>query len=113
AQVGISILMTPRNQDGTAPWCAVGDVTIKDNILRDAASGFNVAGEDDLHPSAQTEHVVITNNLVVGLDATKWGGDGRIWQIVTPGKPTVGLKIAHNTAFVNGNSAVAAGDTVP
>ena len=111
AQVGISILMTPRNQDGTAPWSAVGDVTIVDNVLRDAASGFNIAGEDDLHPSQQTQRIVIANNLVYGLDAAVWGGNGRVWQITTPDRPTLGLKIAHNTALFAGNATVAAGDT--
>src|SRR5262249_10252097 len=60
-QVGLSILMTPRNQDGTAPWSAVGNMTIMDNVLHDAASGFNLSGEDDLHPSQQTQRIVITN----------------------------------------------------
>jgi len=74
AQVGISILMTPRNQDGSAPWSAVGDVTIVDNVLHDAASGFNVLGEDDNHPSQQTRHIVIANNLMYALDPAKWVG---------------------------------------
>ena len=112
AQVGISILMTPRNQDGTAPWSAVGDVTIVDNVLHDAASGFNIAGEDDLHPSQQTQHIVITDNLVYALDPARWGGDGRVFQVITPNRPVVGLKIAHNTAIFTGNSVVTAGDTV-
>ena len=111
AQVGISILMTPRNQDGAAPWSAVGDVTIVDNMLRDAASGFNIAGEDDLHPSQETQRIVIANNLIYGLDSTVWGGAGRVWQITTPSRPTLGLKIAHNTALFAGNATVAAGDT--
>ncbi len=111
AQVGFAILVTPRNQDGSAPWCGVSDMTITDNILRHSASGFNVSGEDDNNPSTQTARVVITDNLAYDLDNTKFGGDGRVFQIITPGKPTLGLKIEHNTAFVNGNSAVVMGDT--
>src|SRR6185369_5563120 len=111
AQVGFAILLTPRNQDGTAPWCGVSDVTIVDNILRHSASGFNVSGEDDLHPSTQTARVVLAGNLVYDLDRAKFGGDGRGFQVITPGKPTQGLKIEHNTVLVSGNAAVVMGDT--
>jgi hypothetical protein len=111
AQVGFAILLTPRNQDGTASWSGVSDVTIVDNILRHSASGINISGEDDLHPSQQTARIVVTDNLIYDLDNSKFGGDGRIFQIITPGKPTQGLKIEHNTAFVNGNAAVTMGDT--
>jgi len=113
AQVGLSILMTPRNQDGSAPWCAVSDVTVVDNVVRDVASGFNLAGEDDLHPSQETQRIVVANNLVYGLDPAKWGGDGRSFQVTTPGRPILGLKIAHNTVFTVGNATVSAGDTMP
>jgi hypothetical protein len=111
AQVGFAILLTPRNQDGTAPWCGVSDVTIADNILRHSASGFNVSGEDDNNPSQETARVVITSNLVYDIDRAKFGGDGRGFQIITPNKPTLGLKIAHNTLIANGNAAMVMGDT--
>ena len=33
--------------------------------------------------------------------------------MTTPGKPILGLKIAHNTVFTVGNATIAAGDTMP
>lgn len=35
-----------------------------------------------------------------------------MFQVITPGQPVLGLKIAHNTAIFTGNSTLAAGDTV-
>ncbi|MBI5534044.1 MAG: right-handed parallel beta-helix repeat-containing protein [Deltaproteobacteria bacterium] len=122
AQVGFAILLTPRNQDGTAPWSGVRDVTIQDNVIRHTASGINMAGEDDGQPSQQTSGVVIRNNLIHDVDGAKWNGDGRVFQVITPGtskatsgpgRPIAGLKIDHNTAFVSGNSVLTAGDSVP
>ena len=112
AQVGFAILLTPRNQDGTAPWCAVGDVTIERNVIRHAGSGIDIAGEDDLHPSQETARVVVRDNVAFDIDRTKWGGDGRIFQITTPNKPVLGIKFEHNSAFVGqGNAALVMGDT--
>ena len=34
-QQGFAIVLTPRNQDGTAPWSVVEDVSFVDNELRD------------------------------------------------------------------------------
>ena len=39
AQVGYAILLTPRNQDGKAPWAAVEDITIRRNVVRHAGGG--------------------------------------------------------------------------
>ena len=39
AQVGYAILLTPRNQDGRAPWVTVEDVTIRRNLVRHAGGG--------------------------------------------------------------------------
>jgi hypothetical protein len=111
AQVGFAILLTHRNQDGTAPWSVVSDITISQNILRHSASGINISGEDDLNPSQQTARIVVTDNLIYDLSKAKFGGDARIFQIITPGQPTAGLKIEHNTAFVDGNAAVVMGDS--
>ena len=113
AQVGFAILLTPRNQDGTAPWCAVGDVTIERNVIRHAASGIDIAGEDDLQQSVETARVVVRNNVAFDIDRTMWGGNGRIFQITTPNRPVLGIKFDHNSTFVvQGNAALVMGDTV-
>src|SRR5262249_31173267 len=54
AQNGNAIVFTPRNQEGTAPWSRVQDVTFTNNIVRHTAAGITIAGWDDEHPSQQT-----------------------------------------------------------
>lgn len=46
-QQGEAIMLTPRNQYGTAPWSAVRDITIQNNIIRHVARVFNISGYDD------------------------------------------------------------------
>ena len=40
-----------RNQDGSAPWSVVEDVTFTHNVLRHTSSGINLLGRDNNHPS--------------------------------------------------------------
>jgi hypothetical protein len=58
---------------------------------------------------ARRPRVVIQNNLLFGIDKTKFGGDGRGFQVITPNAPILGLKIDHNTLIIaNGNAAIVA-----
>ena len=59
AQVGYAILLTPRNQDGKAPWVVLEDVTIRHNVVRHAGGGVSITGED--------------SNIPSGLDAARQG----------------------------------------
>src|SRR5438093_235243 len=63
AQNGYGVLFTVRNQDGTAPWSTVRDVTFTNNILRHSGGGVNMMGADYLHPSQPTQRILIQNNL--------------------------------------------------
>jgi hypothetical protein len=76
AQSGYAILFTVRNQDGTCPWCQVEDVELRGNLVRDVAAGIQVLGTDPLHPSLQTNHIMIHDNVFDGIDREAWGGDG-------------------------------------
>ncbi len=115
AQSGFAILFTAGNQDGTAPWSVVEDVTFQRNIVRHTGWGMNILGEDDIHPSQQTQRLLIKDNLIEDVLRGNGGGDGRIFQIVTPNRPTVDLTIDHNTALLAGGGSVfiIAGDTTP
>jgi len=64
SQDGSAILITPRNQNGTAPWSVVRDVTFDSNIIRNVGRGFNIIGDDNLQTSQQTERIAITNNIL-------------------------------------------------
>lgn len=99
AQSGFAILFTVRNQDGGAPWSVVEDVTFTHNILRHGASGINILGRDDKHPSQQTKRILIKNNLFYDIGGARWGGDGRLLQLLGG---TVDVVIDHNTALQTG-----------
>lgn len=105
AQVGFAILFTPRNQEGSAPWSTVEDVSFTNNIVRHAAGGINILGRDDIHPSQQTKRITIRNNFFEDVGGPQWGGNGRFLQITE----TDGVVIDHNTIIHTGNIITAYG----
>lgn len=106
-QQGFAIMLTPRNQNGTAPWTVVQQVTITNNIILHVASGIDVLGADDVNPSQVTNGIVITNNLMLDI-STAWGGQAR--TLMTLGGRNI--TFAHNTVFSDGPSVVYA-DVAP
>jgi len=42
-QSGFALLLTPRNQNNTAPWSVVQDITIRRNIFTNVAQGIVMA----------------------------------------------------------------------
>jgi len=106
-QQGYSILMTPRNQSGGAPWTVVKNITVQSNIIRHVAAVFNIAGYDNLATSQQTSDIVIRNNLAYDV-STSWGtssnpANARFAEI---GGGPKNLTIDHNTIDSNGSSTV-------
>ena len=106
AQNGFAILFTVRNQDGRAPWSVVEDVTFINNVVRGTASGINILGRDDNYPSQQTKRILIKNNIFLDVGGLKWGGGGRLFQMLNG---TAKIVIDHNTAFHTGNIITAEG----
>ena len=100
AQPGYSILFTPMNQDGRAPWTTVSDVTFQYNTVRDVAAGINILGQDYTNPSRRTERITIRHNLFHGIDGSRWGGDGRFLLI---GDAPTGIIVDHNTVLQSGS----------
>jgi len=101
-QVGFAVLWTPRNQGGKAPWCVVEDVTFVNNIVRHCSSGIAISGEDDNHRSDTSKRLLIRNNLLEDLNPTRFGGDGRMFQITSPRRPIAELVIEKNTLLHGG-----------
>jgi hypothetical protein len=99
-QGGFAVQITPRNQDGHAPWSTVEDVTFRYNIIRHAASAINISGFDDLQPSGQTQRIQIANNLVYDIDGPRWGGGSGIF--VQVGNSPASLTIERNTVIHSG-----------
>jgi hypothetical protein len=108
AQVGYAILLTPRNQDGRAPWVRVEDVTIRKNLVRHAGGGIQIIGEDSNFPSGSTSRVRLADNLFYDIDARRWGGTGAFALI---GEGPSDVAIEHNTVSQSGHIIMAYGGT--
>ena len=66
-QTGIPILFTVRNQEGSAPYSIIENVTFINNIVKGAEGGLNLLGSDNEKPSAQSSGLTIANNLFVDI----------------------------------------------
>jgi hypothetical protein len=106
AQPGYAILFTIRNQNGRAPWSTIEDVTFRSNIVRHSAAGINILGYDNLAQSRTVDRLTIQNNLFVGIDHRKWGGNGVFLQI---GQAPRNVTVDHNTIIQTGNVITAYG----
>jgi hypothetical protein len=71
AQAGTAIVFTVRNQDGTAPWSAVEDVTFTNNVVRHTGAGVGMHGIDG-KPSRPTKRLLIKNNLLDDVSGARW-----------------------------------------
>lgn len=60
-QAGYAIVITPRNQEGRAPFTVIEDVTIRNNTI-DSERGVNIMGYDDDSPSGQATRIAIYDN---------------------------------------------------
>jgi hypothetical protein len=112
AQTGFLIVLTPRNQDGTAPWSTVEDVEIAHNTLTGGCAAFQILGIDDAQISQRMARVSIHDNTVTDLDPVAWGsidgpdamsGDNRMILILNG--PDA-LSIVNNTFAANGLGSV-------
>lgn len=101
AQSGYAIVLTPRNQDGRAPWSRVRDVTIANNIIRHAAGGLHVVGYDSPNVSQQTQRITVRNNLLEDI-GPGWGGGSKVFLA---GEGVASLVIDRNTVM-HGDTAV-------
>jgi hypothetical protein len=106
-QTGAAIVMTPRNQQGTAPWSAVRHIVVQNNIIRHVGYGFNIAGYDDSNVSQQTEHIVIRNNLIYDVSTAYGSWDNpapAMFAVIGAGAQTV--RLDHNTVDNDGGSTI-------
>lgn len=100
-QNGYAIVITPRNQSGSAPWVRVRDVTFTNNVIRNAAGVLTVVGYDDLAVSQQTRRVTFSNNLIYNIDPA--GGWAK--TLVVGDDPSV-VVFDHNTIVHNNTSVL-------
>jgi hypothetical protein len=106
-QQGYSLVFTPRNQSGTAPWTVVRDIVMQNNVIRHVAAAFNICGYDNLATSQQTQNITIKNNLLYDVD-TRWSipnHPANGWLAVIGGGPK-NITFDHNTVDNDGSSTI-------
>lgn len=103
---GSALTITVRNQDGEAPFSAIEDVLIKDNVVVNAAEGINILGKDDIFPSQTLKRLTIVNNLLLDIGNKTESGAGYFIQ-VSDGED---ILIANNTVFNFGNTVTFYGE---
>ena len=102
AQPGYSVLFTPRNQSGTAPWVVVQRITFQHNLVRHVSGVVNILGTDNLAPSQLTNHIVVRDNVFDDV-STSWGSGAKPFEI---GAGADSLTLDHNTVVTNDSSIV-------
>ncbi|HEX7965172.1 MAG TPA: hypothetical protein VF651_05595 [Gammaproteobacteria bacterium] len=107
SQDGFSILFTVRDQDGSAPWSVVQDVTFKDNVVRHVANGINILGYDNNHPSRQTQRIQVSNNLFEDV-----GGPWGPGVLLMMGDGSRDVAFSHNTSLQTGTIVFSDGRAV-
>lgn len=105
SQVGFAFVLTPRTEDGAAPWAVVNDVWIRRNLVRRAGSAFGVSGTDNGDPAlaVRAERIRVSDNLFDEIDGPRWGGSG--WFVLSASGAR-DVAIVHNTTIQTGSTAV-------
>jgi len=114
SQNGFSLLLTPRNQSGTAPWSAVQDITVRLNKLINVGQGINILGRDnEAGSSLIVERVLIENNLLLIQNINN--EDHRIMQFLNAaalsGAGPNNVTVRHNTGLILSVGSGGAGAT--
>jgi hypothetical protein len=106
-QQGYSIVLTPRNQENTAPWTVVQNITIQHNVIRHVAAVFNIFGYDDNAVSRQTNTIVVRNNLMYDISTayTTPNNPGNGWFAIIGNGPR-DITFDHNTIDNDGDDTI-------
>ena len=62
-----AIVITVRNQNGTAPWSDISYVDFSYNKVNRVGGGMQVLGFDDLNPSQSIDHILIRHISFTGI----------------------------------------------
>ena len=101
SQVGYSILVTPRTEDGAEMGNVTNDITIRFNSLKNCECGLNLSGTDGVFASDIANRINVENNLFIVKDLGQ-GSDRR--SCVISGGPN-SLEFLHNTfIFASGTT---------
>ena len=71
------ILLSTRNQDGTAPWTTIQHVRITHCHARHGGAGIKILGRDDGQESVPMTDVILEDVMFSDIDPGTYGGDAR------------------------------------
>jgi len=71
------ILLSTRNQDGTAPWTTIQHVHISRCHCRHGGAGIKILGRDDGQESVPMTDVVLDEVMFSDINPSQYGGDAR------------------------------------
>ena len=106
AQPGYAVVLTPRNQEGGAPWSTVENVWVRFNVIRHVGAAFNLLGRDSPNASGTARGITIADNLLYDVDGAAWGGNGEFLRV---GDGPSQVTVEHNTVLQTGNVVSAYG----
>jgi hypothetical protein len=99
-QTGFAVVIKSVNQSNTAPWSETSDVTMRGNVIRNAAHGIDLSSHPEPYPVVPGSRMAILQNLI----------------LLTPGSSSsrglmmdaglVGVTIGNNTVLGPGGAAL-------
>jgi uncharacterized protein YjdB len=96
AQDGSAFVLWSVNQNGACSWCVTEHVTIRNNIVRNSAAGFQLTDKLTENASPKMNNLTIRNNVFIGVANPAVAGNGRIWLMQ---RQIAFMTIENNTAF--------------
>jgi uncharacterized protein YjdB len=104
-QTGEAFVLKVANQSGACTWCATLDVTIRNNIVRNAGAGFAIMGQQGGSPNKVGQllnRLLIEQNVVENINTGIYTGAARL---ITLMQNVQNLTIRHNTMTAPGSLA--------
>ncbi|MGV3710156.1 MAG: hypothetical protein ACO1Q7_15070, partial [Gemmatimonas sp.] len=103
AQVGFPILFQTVSQYNQAPWTTIQDITVRNNLIKNATAGVNILSRMNTVPTVGTRRVLVENNLFqdVGKDPIN-GQDGQVFQLLSDNED---ITFVNNTATISTRTA--------
>jgi hypothetical protein len=109
-QNGFAVVIKSVNQSGGCTWCVVRHVTFRNNVMRDAAGGVNMAGVVNggkYWPGEFLNNVLFENNLLSDIGTANPRHVGRLFQILGA---LWNISIDHNTGYATKYTIMPDGD---
>ena len=104
SQAGFAILLTPKNQMARCPKCAVLDVTIRYNRVRNVAAAIQIATGQDKNGAASADggRYSIHDLLADSIHDRDWKGQGVFAMVISNAPLLHDITFDHVTAFIPG-----------